>query len=142
LEGNGASLNCLELPPAAYPLLTRGHWTPLPKLTKRWIDQITPAAGDLFAWDSELPGFGVRTKPSGAKTFLIQYRNKHGQSRRFTLGRLGVLTAEQARAEARSKLAIVASGGDPAQDRSDDRKAITVAELCREYLAKAEQGSF
>jgi integrase len=113
----------------------------LPRLSKRFIDGIAvPATGDTFAWDSELPGFGLRTKPSGVKTFLIQYRNKHGQSRRFTLGRFGVLTPEQAKAEARLKLAIVASGGDPAQDRSDDRKATTVAELCREYLAKADQG--
>ena len=32
---------------------------PMPKLTKRAIDAVTPALGtDLFLWDDELPGFG------------------------------------------------------------------------------------
>jgi integrase len=34
----------------------------------------------------------------------------------------------------------VAHGKDPAADRLADREAITVAELCREYLNRAEQG--
>ena len=36
------------------------------KLTKRTVDALQMADGrDMFAWDSELRGFGVRVKPSG-----------------------------------------------------------------------------
>jgi integrase len=63
-----------------------------------------------------------------------------GDSRRLTLGRYGVLTAEQARASAKAALAKVALGDDPAETRSQDRNAKTVADLAREYLDRAERG--
>jgi integrase len=95
---------------------------------------------DIFVWDEELPGFGLRVKPSGAKSFIIQYRNESGRSRRLTVGRYGVLTPEQARHEARLGLAEVTRGRDPAERRGADRRAVTVAALCRDYLTKAESG--
>lgn len=111
------------------------------KITKRSIDATAPhASQERFLWDSELPGFGVRVKPSGAKSFLVQYRNKNGRSRRLTLGRYGVLTTEEARDLARLRLAEVRKGIDPAEMRQVDRTAMTVADLCREYLDRCEKG--
>ena len=68
------------------------------KITKRSVDALEPQAGrDVFGWDSELRGFGIRVKPSGVKTFLIQYRNAGGRTRRLVLGRYGALAPEVAR---------------------------------------------
>lgn len=113
----------------------------MPKLTKRVVDRLHPDPDrDVFAWDSELRGFGIRMKPSGARTFLIQYRNSHRQTRRMVIGAVGTLTPEEARGIARQKLAEVAKGADPSADRHAARKAITVGELCEWYLAQAEAG--
>jgi site-specific recombinase XerD len=113
----------------------------MPRLAKRFIDDLPiPAAGEAVLWDDDLPGFGVRVKQSGARSFLVQYRNAHGRSRRLTLGRYGVLTPDEARRLAKKTLADVAHGRDPAETRQADRRALTVAEICREYLEKASAG--
>ena len=111
------------------------------KLTKRAVDALTPPEkGQAFLWDSELRGFGVRAIPSGLKTFILQYRNAEGRSRRIVVGRYGVLTVEQARDQAKIKLGAVAGGADPAEENAGSREAITVAELCDWYLTEAEAG--
>ena len=100
------------------------------KLTKQAVKDLEkPEKGQTFLWDGELRGFGVRTIPSGLKTFVLQYRNAEGRSRRIVLGRFGVMTVEQARDEARIKLGAVAHGNDPAEE-AGPQEMITVAEVC------------
>ena len=111
------------------------------KLTKRNIDALNAQAGrDVFAWDGEIRGFGVRVKPSGVKTYLVQYRNAEGRTRRLVVGQHGVLAPEQARDLARQKLAAVARGEDPSADRHAARAGMTVAEVCDWYLEQARSG--
>ncbi len=107
------------------------------KLTKRIVDALRPDPDgrDVIHFDGEIPRFGVRVKPSGVKSYVLQYRNKHGRLRRITIGRVGDLTPEQARTKAIKLRASISDGADPSGERKEARNAITVAELCDEYLA-------
>ncbi len=104
------------------------------KLTVRTVSAAKAGERDLFIWDDELAGFGLRVKPSGVKSYLIQYRNQHNQSRRHTIGRHGVFSPEKAREKARRMLADIQDGADPAGERKEARKAPSVAELAERYL--------
>src|SRR5690554_1794426 len=111
------------------------------KLTKQSVDALTvPQKGQAFKWDTELRGFGVRVMPSGLKSFILQYRNSEGRSRRIVIGRDGILTVEQARQKAKIQLGAVAEGTDPAADKNERRQAMTVAEVCDWYLSEATAG--
>lgn len=111
----------------------------MPKITKRLVDALNPDPdGEIFAWDSELKGFGVRMMPTGVASFILKYRNREGRQRKMTLGRVGALTPEEARNLARQRLAEVAQGADPSAERNALRQSMTVAELCDAYVADAD----
>jgi hypothetical protein len=98
------------------------------------------ASISLFRWDGDLPGFGLRIEPSGTKVFLLRYRPGSGgrkaQRRFLKIGTYGVITPDQARAEAKRLLEEVARGNDPAWERAAKRNEMTVADLLRLYEAE------
>ncbi|MDA1129788.1 MAG: tyrosine-type recombinase/integrase, partial [Chloroflexi bacterium] len=106
------------------------------KLTKSAIEKLVAADADYVVWDAELPGFGVRVKPSGVKSYVVQYRNrKTGASRRKTIGQHGpLLTFHQARERGRITLADALNGNDPIADDRAIRAAPTMKELAADYL--------
>jgi integrase len=83
-----------------------------------------------------MPGFGLRLKPNGAKSYLVQYRNRTtGQSRRKTIGKHGPLISyAQAKAIATGLLSDVIRGGDPVAERRSRVAVPDVRELSRQYL--------
>ena len=80
--------------------------------------------------DARLLGFGIRVYPSASKVYVVQTRTK-GSSKRVTLGRHGVIPADQARRKAAETIARIKSGDDPEGKSS---KTVTVAELAARYL--------
>ena len=115
----------------------------MPKLTKRFVDAIRPdrSGRDVFRWDAgdgALKGFGIRMKPSGAASYIVQYRNKEGRTRRLVIGKVGTLTPDEARNLAGDALRAVAGGGDPSAERHAVRGAVTVSELCDLYRAETK----
>lgn len=92
-------------------------------------------------WDSAVAGFGARRQSGSTVSFILVYRTREGRQRTFTIGKHGSpWSPDTARQEARRLLGEVAKGGDPVADKIAGRKAITVAELCRQYLADVEGG--
>jgi integrase len=112
----------------------------MPKLTKSIVDAATPREKQFTIWCSELKGFGIFVQPSGSRTYFVDYRNRDGVRKRMTIGRHGKITAEEARKLAIATLGETVKGRDPAEDRVQKRKALTVKELCDRYLAAAEKG--
>ena len=108
------------------------------KLSKSVVEKLPPGPRDVFVWDEALPGFGVRVKPSGARSYIVQYRARDtGSSRRATIGRHGPLMSfEQAKKQARALLSDAMRGADPAAERVEARKAPTMRDLCDDYLLR------
>jgi integrase len=108
------------------------------KLTKTAVDNANPEAADWFLWDSELKGFGLKVSKGGRKSYVCQYRTAGGRSgddRRLTIGKHGSpWTVEMARSEAKQILGRAANGEDPALEKQDLKKRLSVAELCDQYL--------
>ena len=104
------------------------------KITKRTVEAIGPSLRDTVLWDTEIPGFGCKVTPKGARIYVLQY-SQRDRDHRVTIGRHGVeFTAEQARNEARRLRGAIASGENPALLRSRERSIPTVAELGARYL--------
>ena len=106
------------------------------KLTKTVVESLEASTEEQVVWDESLPGFGLRIKSTGVRSYIVQYRNRHsGASKRMTIGQHGpLLTFEQAKRQARALLADAARGQDPVEDRRYARRAPTVAELAADYL--------
>jgi hypothetical protein len=114
----------------------------MPKLTKRFVENIRPAGKDVVLWDQNMPGFGLRVQPSGIRSYVVQYRNAQRRSRRLTIGKHGVVTAERAREIARQILNSVHDHKDP-RDPVAERRALinapTVNHLLDQYIAEHVQ---
>ncbi|MCY4394857.1 MAG: tyrosine-type recombinase/integrase [Rhodospirillaceae bacterium] len=100
-------------------------------ISKRTVDALSVEDRDAVFWDDRLPGFGVRVYPSGSKVYVVQTRHD-GKSRRVTLGRHGVITADAARREAALVINRIKTGEDP----HGKTKSVTVAELAARYLVE------
>lgn len=111
---------------------------PSVKLTKTAVDNANPEAADWFLWDTELKGFGLKVSKGGRKSYVCQYRTAGGRSgddRRLTIGQHGSpWTVEMARSMAKQILGRAANGEDPALEKQDLKKRLSVAELCDQYL--------
>jgi integrase len=108
----------------------------MPKLTKRVIDGMNAnPAKDIFLWDEELKGFGLKVTPRGAKTYILQYRNTVGRSRRMKIGTHGPTTPDQARELAKQYLGCIATAQDPLEEKKELKRKPTFRDLATDYMA-------
>ena len=103
---------------------------PTIRITKAAVDAIQPTEKDQLYWDNRLPGFGCKVTPKGSKIFIYQYRlgGRGSPARRFTIGKHGALTADQAKREAEMLALKVAQGSDPQRVKAETaRVAVDLA---------------
>jgi integrase len=92
------------------------------KLTRAKVEGFLAAGvpegrSEAVLWDARVVGLGLRMRPSGAASWLFNYRPKGAgrgvPSRKITLGSWPGVALEAARAAARVKAGEVATGADP-----------------------------
>ena len=105
------------------------------RLTEKAISAARAGTVERFLWDGETPGFGCRIKPSGVKTFLVQYRIGT-RTRRLKIGRWPIWKVELARRKAQKLLGEVDEGCDPSERQRRDRisKGNTVSAVAAAFI--------
>ena len=111
-------------------------------LTDRGIAAIKPAGPGKrhLYWDAVVPGLAVRVTDTGVKAFVLVKRfpgNPNPTAR--SIGKVGALTLEAARAQAREWLAQLAAGRDPAKE-AEARQRDTLKAVCEEWWQRKAQG--
>jgi hypothetical protein len=123
--------------PVAYP---RGTTVPKEMLSAKFVATAAkPKKEREFYWDERLPGFGLMITANGARSYVVQYRNADGVSRRITIN--GSRKFATAKREAKAILGKVAHGGDPLADKRKQReaRAHTLRRIVQdEYLADSD----
>lgn len=117
---------------------TKGNGVAKAKLTKTTVDKLGRSDREVVYWDESLRGFGVRVKPNGAKTYVVQYRSrKTGRSKRQTIGPVGPLMSfASARKEAMRLLSEAAHGGDPVEASRSAKRSGNLSDLAEQYLSQ------
>src|SRR5215218_105987 len=81
---------------------------------------VPPGKAEIIVFDEALPGFGVRVRLGGKRTWIAQYRLGSKQ-RRVTLGTTEAVDPDEARRRARSVLGLVHNGDDPQARKAEAR---------------------
>jgi hypothetical protein len=108
------------------------------RITKRTVDALQSSCNEFTIWDNAVTGFGVRVRPTGAKSYVVVYRAGAGRGapvRRYTIAAVGKITPEHARTRAKIILGAVVHGHDPANQKADERGMPTVAELADSFMS-------
>ncbi|HRK36045.1 MAG TPA: site-specific integrase [Candidatus Hydrogenedentes bacterium] len=90
------------------------------KITSRTFATFKPKPRAYEVFDTELPGFSLRVETGGTMTYYARYRMPDGTRGRVKIGSAAALTPEQARSEAKKKIADATRGHDPAAARRQD----------------------
>jgi integrase len=109
------------------------------RITKRVVDNLKAHASEYAVWDAQLPGFGVRVRPTGAKSYVVVYRAGSGRGapvRRYTIAGVGKIAPEGARTRAKAILGRVAHGYDPVGEKTAERATLTISELADRFMAE------
>ena len=103
-------------------------------ISNRSVAAITVERDTVF-WDRIVTGFGVRVYPTGGKVYIAQARGPEGP-KRVTVGRHGVLNADEARRRAALIVTRIKAGEDPVAlpPAARARGGPTVADLASRYL--------
>lgn len=130
ISSQSASYNGLSHPPDGYLVPKQQKPTEKPLLDGNFIRRgLVIQAKEYCVWDRELPGFGLRVRPSGRCVWFVRLRHR-GKHRRVSLGSTEDVDAGLARTNAHRMLAEVALDGLP------QRIAVKATPKMTEFVAE------
>jgi integrase len=99
--------------------------------------KLDTGVADKIVFDDDVPGFGIRVRASGARTWIYQYKIG-GRTRRLVLGQVSAIKLAKARDIASELHAKVRLGGDPASEKREKvREALhTFGNLVDRFLER------
>jgi integrase len=100
--------------------------------------EAVPGQAQTIYWDSELRGFGVRVSARGKAMFFVQYRDKLRRQAKHSIGQVGVVKADAARAKATAVLSQVHLGGNPQEALRERQESDRVIDIVNAYLMHAQ----
>lgn len=85
-----------------------------PDLTEESVATAPPRSTEYTIWSEAVPGFGLRIRPTGVKTYIVMFRiSGRGMQGKITLGKSGSLPLDLARRLAREARIEAMAGNDP-----------------------------
>jgi integrase len=92
------------------------------KLTKTVVADATARDKEYFIWDSGIAGFGLRVRPSGAKSYVFVYRSAGGRSGKVRRLTIKASSLDKAREQAKALSGKYHGGADPAADKAEEKR--------------------
>lgn len=89
----------------------------LAKISNSLLKTLQPQEKVYDVRDAHLKGFLIRVHPSGSMSYICQYK----RGRRINLGKVGVMTAAQAREKAMEVLSNINKGIEPTAQKRDNK---------------------
>jgi integrase len=108
------------------------------RLTDRAIAALKPAEPGKrkLVWDAVVPGFAIRVTDKGQRSFVLVARYPGSQNPApRTIGKVGALSLEDARAKGREWLKLITAGIDPAVAQMQ-RERETLRAVCEDWLRR------
>lgn len=111
---------------------------PVLKISRSTVGKLPAVEKPTVFYDADLKGFGLKVQPSGARSWIVEYRpgisGRGTAKRRIVLGQPPLVSPEKARQLAKDILAEARVGADPASRRADDRAAISVTAMVDAFM--------
>ena len=85
-------------------------------------------------YDTNVTGFVLEVRPSGAKTYALRYQDQYGRQSQRKIGNYADITFAQAQKLAKRLRAEVVMGGDPAAAKAEKKAVPTYSDLADDHL--------
>jgi integrase len=105
------------------------------KITKTMVAEAAPRGKEYVIWDTVVPGFGLRVRPSGATSFIFMYRTAGGRSGSTKRITINAHTPDVAREEAKKLSGQSLGGADPAGDKAEAKREAERQKLAPDVAA-------